>query len=181
MGLQALDLTFAELVPHLGEPVAVQRELEYVLAPGLEWSILCYLDLEAVGRDLTGEEIRRVADYKVKGSTINQAQADRDTQAGLYLTGRWLQGNPAEEFCFAQIAKPGPRRRQMRTALVTTRRTTGQMRATLARVALAASEIVATYERLGPDRPWGLADPTSWKCSARFCGAWETCPGGIGL
>ncbi len=55
------------------------------------------------------------------------------------------------------------------------------MRATLARVALAASEIVATYERLGPDRPWGFADPTSWKCSARYCGHWAACPGGVGL
>jgi hypothetical protein len=55
--------------------------------------------------------------------------------------------NPAEEFYFAQIAKPGPRRKQMSTALVQTTRTIGQMRATLARIALAASEIVATYER----------------------------------
>jgi hypothetical protein len=55
------------------------------------------------------------------------------------------------------------------------------MRATLARIALAASEIVATHERLGPDRPWGFADPTSWKCSDRYCGAFETCPGGRGL
>ena len=121
------------------------------------------------------------AHYKVKNSPISKPQADRDTQAGLYLTGRWLQGNPADEFFFAQIAKPGPRRRQMSTALVPTTRTIGQMRATLARIALAASEIVATYERLGPERPWGFADPTSWKCSAKFCSAFGTCPGGAGL
>jgi hypothetical protein len=147
MGLDALELTFAQLVPRLGEPVAVQREVEYTIAPELDWTILCYLDLETRARDLTGSEISRVADYKVKSSTISQAQADRDTQAGLYLTGRWLQSNPAEEFWFAQIAKPGPRRKQMSTALVPTSRTIGEMRATLARVALAASEIVATYER----------------------------------
>ncbi len=69
----------------------------------------------------------------------------------------------------------------MSTALVATTRTIGQMRATLARIALAASEIVATYERLGPERPWGFADPTSWKCSAKFCSAFGTCPGGAGL
>ena len=180
-GLAALALTFEQLVPKLGEPVAVQRQLEFKLVPSLEWTILCYLDLEARGQTVTGEAIQRVVDYKVKNSPISKPQADRDTQAGLYLTGRWLQGDPADEFFFAQIAKPGPRRRQMSTALVPTTRTIGQMRATLARIALAASEIVATYERLGPERPWGFADPTSWKCSAKFCSAFGTCPGGAGL
>jgi hypothetical protein len=180
-GLAALTLTFEQLVPKLGEPVAVQRQVEFKLLPSLEWTILCYLDLEARGQTITGETIERVVDYKVKNSPISKPQADRDTQAGLYLAGRWLQGNPAGEFFFAQIAKAGPRRKQMSTALVPTTRTIGQMRATLARIALAASEIVATYERLGPDRPWGFADPTSWKCSAKFCSAFGTCPGGAGL
>jgi PD-(D/E)XK nuclease superfamily len=181
MGLEALDLTFGELVPKLGEPVAVQRQVEFTLAPGLEWSVLGYLDLETRGRAVTGEEIERVVDYKVKGSPISEAQAHRDPQASLYLAGRWLQGNPAHEFCFAQLGKPGPKRRQMSVALRTTTRTVGQMRATLARIALAASEIVASYQRLGPYRPWGFADPTSWKCAAKYCTAWHTCPGGAGL
>ena len=149
--------------------------------PGLEWTILCYLDLETRGRAVTGEEIERVVDYKVKGSPISQPQADRDPQASLYLTGRWLEGRPAEEFSFAQIAKPGKQRRQISSVLRTTTRSVGQMRATLARIALAASEITAAYERLGPDRPWGFADPSSWKCSSRFCAAWGNCPVGAGL
>jgi hypothetical protein len=37
IGLQAVSLTVAGLVPLIGRPVAVQRELEYSLAPGLEW------------------------------------------------------------------------------------------------------------------------------------------------
>ena len=37
LGLDAVELTFSELIPHLGEPVAVQRQVEYTLAPGLEW------------------------------------------------------------------------------------------------------------------------------------------------
>jgi len=37
IGLAALEMTFAELVPRLGRPVAVQRKLEFALAPGLEW------------------------------------------------------------------------------------------------------------------------------------------------
>jgi hypothetical protein len=181
IGEEALELTLKQPVPKLGEPVAVQRQVEYALAPELEWTILCYLDLETRGRTISGEEIQRVVDYKVKNSTITEAQAHREPQASLYLAGRWLQGNPADEFYFAQIAKPGPRRRQMSVGLVYTTRTVGQMRATLARIALAASEITGTYQRLGPDRPWGFADPASWKCSGRYCASFDSCPGGRGL
>ena len=39
LGLDAVELTFSELIPQLGEPVAVQRKVEYTLAPGLEWSV----------------------------------------------------------------------------------------------------------------------------------------------
>jgi hypothetical protein len=182
LGLQALELTFEQLVPRLGEPLAVQRRLEFALAPGLtEWTIVCYLDLETRGHDAAGEPIDRVIDYKVKGSAIGQATADRDPQASLYLAGRWLEGRPAEEFAFAQIAKPGRQRKQMSATLITTRRTPGQLRATLARIALAASQIQAYYQRFGPDRPWGFADPTGWKCSPRYCSHWDGCPGGAGL
>ena len=148
LGLQALELTFEQLVPRLGEPLAVQRRLEFALAPGLtEWTIVCYLDLETRGHDATGEPIDRVIDYKVKGSAIGQPTADRDPQASLYLAGRWLEGQPAEEFAFAQIAKPGRQRKQMSATLITTRRTVGQLRATLARIGLAASQIDAYYRR----------------------------------
>jgi hypothetical protein len=182
LGVQALELTFKQLVPRLGEPVAVQRRLEFTLAPGLvEWTVVCYLDLETRSRTLTGEPLDHVVDYKVKGSLIGQPTADRDPQASLYLAGRWLEGRPAEEFAFAQIAKPGRQRKQMSAALITTHRTKGQLRAALARIALAAAEIDAYYRRFGSDRPWGFADPTSWKCSERFCSAWSSCPGGRGL
>jgi PD-(D/E)XK nuclease superfamily len=50
LGLNALTLTLAELVPALGRPTAVQRQLEYALAPGLEWTIHAYLDLETCAR-----------------------------------------------------------------------------------------------------------------------------------
>ena len=37
-----------ELVPHLGDPVDVQRRLEFAIAPEPEWTMLCYLDLETL-------------------------------------------------------------------------------------------------------------------------------------
>jgi hypothetical protein len=181
LGRQAIALAMAKLVPHLGDPVDVQRRLEFTLAPGLEWTILCYLDLETLKEQPGEDPAPTVVDFKVKGSLIYQDQADSDPQAGLYLAARWLEGYPARELLFAQIAKPGKRRKEMNTALISTTRTGGQLRGVLARLALAASQISAAYERYGPDHPWGFADPTSWKCSPRYCAHWRTCPGGRGL
>jgi len=169
MGRQAVELAMAELVPHLGDPVDVQRRLEYSIAPDLEWTVLCYLDLETLKEGPGSEPAPTVVDFKVKGSLITKDQADSDSQAGLYLAGRWLEDYPASELCFAQIAKPGKRRKRMATSLVSTSRTIGQLRGVLARIALAASQIAACHERYGPDHPWGFADPSSWKCSPRFC------------
>jgi hypothetical protein len=107
IGLDALELTFAELIPKLGRPVAVQRQLEYTLVPGLEWTVQCHLDLETL-RDDGDQAVPSVVDYKVKSTPLTAAKADHDPQAGLYLAGRWLEADPAREFCFAQIAKPGP-------------------------------------------------------------------------
>ena len=169
-------------MPRIGRPVAVQRELEYALAPDLEWTIQGYLDLETLREDPDGgEPVPAIVDYKVKSTPHSQAKADHDPQAGLYLAGRWLAGDPAREFCFAQIGRPGARRKQMSASLVTTRRPPGQLRAMLARIAQAASQIVACYERYGPDEPWGFADPGGWKCSPRYCAHHGRCPGGGGL
>ena len=106
LGLDAVELTFSELIPHLGEPVAVLRKVEYTLAPGLEWSVLCYLDLETRRAD-AGALQPAVVDYKVKTTPLSQYKADHDFQPAVYLAGRWLEGDPAAQFCFAQIAKPG--------------------------------------------------------------------------
>jgi hypothetical protein len=180
LGLDAVELTFSELIPHLGEPVAVQRKLEYTLAPGLEWSVLCYPDLETRRPDCGGL-LPAVVDYKVKSTPLSQYKADHDFQPAVYLAGRWLERDPAAQFCFAQIAKPGPRRKEIGASIVTTSRSIGQLRGALARIAQVARQIVACYERFGPEDPWGFADPAGWKCSDRYCEAWGRCPGGVGL
>jgi hypothetical protein len=180
-GLQALELTFAELVPHLGRPIAVQRKLEFALAPGLEWTIQCFLDLETRQPAGDGPPRETVIDYKVKSTPLTQAKADTDPQAGLYLAGRWLAGEPADAFTFAQIARPGSRRKTMSSSVVTTGREIGQLRSSLARIAQAASQIATYYERFGPEQAWGFADPSGWKCSRRYCAHHAHCPGGAGL
>jgi hypothetical protein len=182
LGLDAVELTFTELIPHLGEPIAVQRKVEYTLASGLEWSVVCYLDLETPRPDAdAGALVPAVVDYKVKTTPLTQFKADHDFQPAVYLAGRWLEGDPAAQFCFAQVAKPGPRRKEIGASIVTTARSKCQLRGALVRIAQVARQIVANYERFGPDEPWGFADPGGWKCSERYCEAWSSCPGGAGL
>jgi len=71
-----------ELVPHLGDPVDVQRRLEFSIADGLEWTVLCCLDLETLKARATGEPAPTVVDFKVKGSLIGQEQADSEPIRG---------------------------------------------------------------------------------------------------
>lgn len=59
----------AELVPNVGTPVDVQRRLEFSLAPELEWSVLCYLDLETLKADGAGEAAPTVVDFEVKAAS----------------------------------------------------------------------------------------------------------------
>ena len=54
-----------------------------------------------------GALLPAVVDYKVKTTPLTQYKADHDFQPAVYLAGRWLEGDPAAQFCFAQIAKPG--------------------------------------------------------------------------
>ncbi len=183
LGVKALTIAFEELVPQLGEPVAVQRRVEFRLAPEIEWTIEGHLDLETRRPVLGAEElVEEIVDYKVKaGSAITETTAARNPQASLYLAARWLEGRPAARFQFAQTLIPGARRKTLATSLVPTERNVAALRSTLARIALAASQIAALHDRYGPDRPWGFADPTSWKCGPRYCQHWATCPGGAGL
>jgi hypothetical protein len=124
----------------------VQRRVKYRIHPAAEWGVLCFLDLETV-RTEHGARVPAVVDYKVKSTPLTEYKADSDFQPSVYLAGRWLEGDPAGEFCFAQIAKPGPRRREMSASIVSTSRSTAQLRGALARIAQVAAQIAACYER----------------------------------
>jgi hypothetical protein len=76
LGRHAIEQAMTELVPHLGDPVDAQRRLEFTIARDLEWTVLCYLDLETLKEGLESEPVPTVVDFKVKGSLLTQAQAD---------------------------------------------------------------------------------------------------------
>ena len=181
IGLGAIDVALTELVPKLGRPVAVQRKLEFSLTPDCEWVVQGFLDLETEAeRPDAPEPTKLVVDTKVKRAPLQQNRADTDLQASIYLTGRWIEGNPAEEFWFAQLLRPGARRAKTGSKITATRRTPSQMRMTRMRIARVAEAIVASYERYGPERPWSFAEPGHWSCDARFCDHFRGCPAGAG-
>ena len=85
--------------------------------------------------------------------------APSTTSARERAASKAVLKNPAAAFAFAQIAKPGPRRREMAASLVSTSRSIGQLRGALVRIAQAARQIVACYERFGPERALGIRRP----------------------
>lgn len=126
----------------------------------------------------TRRTVRGITDLKMKNSPFTAYRAKKDLQVSVYLAAKWLAGEPAFDFRFAQIAKPGERRQEMSTSIVRATRTEDELRATLVRFAQYAARIDAYYRFYGPDRPWPFADPYSWKCDDRFCEAKRTrsCP-----
>ena len=133
---------------------------------------MCYLDLETIRETDTGDPARRSSTTRSRAARSPRPRPTSTRRPACTSPDAGSRASPPRDFTFAQIAKPGARRKQISGALVTTTRTVGQQRATLARIAQAASQIHALYERFGPDEPWGFADPTGWKCSERYCPHW---------
>ena len=95
VGLDALALTLTELVPQIGRPVAVQRRLEYALAPDLEWNIQCYLDLETL-RPARGRRRPRRRDRRLQG------------QGHAALAGQGRRRPPGEPLSRRPLARGRP-------------------------------------------------------------------------
>ena len=159
----------AELVPLIGRPVAVQRELEYALAPGLEWTIQGFLDLETLRERPTdgGEPV--AGDRRLQGQEHACTRRPRPTTTRRPASTSPAAGSPAtprSEFCFAQIGKPGSAAQadEHEPSSPPAART-GQLRATLARIAQAASQIAASTSATGPTSRGG--SPTRAAGSAR--------------
>ena len=69
-------------------------------------------DLEAVRLDPEGgDPVPAIVDYKVKSTLRARTKADHYPRAGRYLAGGWPAGDPAHQVRFAQIGKPGLRRK----------------------------------------------------------------------
>lgn len=185
LGLRALRCFTERLAPGLGEPVAVQRRVEFGLAEAADWSVLGFIDLESrVLGEGDQDPVNLAADYKVRGSVPGQFEADNDPQASIYLAARDLEGQPADRFVFAVMRKPARNARSGEVAgrLVATLPSQLRTRRVIARFAQMAREVNAAYAHFGPDQPWEFASPRdAFPCSPRFCGHYARCAGGAGL
>jgi hypothetical protein len=43
-----------------------------------------------------------------------------------------------------------------------------------------ATRVTSPETMNGPDEPWGFADPSGWRCSARYCGTTRVAPAAVG-
>ena len=68
----------------------------------------------------------------------------------------------------------------MSASMITTRRSAGQVRAMLARIAQPAIQIDACYRAIRARRAVGFADPAGWKCSPRYGAPHQGCPAAVG-
>lgn len=109
IGIGAIELSFRELIPRRGEPVAVQRKLGYVLAPGLESGVHCFLDLETVRHD-HGELVPAV----IEAAEIERRAGRRSAQSGRGGSPiRAAAGNAAPATARCDTAAPAaPGRRE---------------------------------------------------------------------
>ena len=184
IGLEAVTLALrrARAAARPGRRRPTRTDLRARARPGVDDPGLPRPRNPPTRRRTAASRSRRSSTTRSRARLHSQAKADHDPQAGLYLAGRWLTGDPAEHFCFAQIgqARRPPQDHDHRASSPPAA-PPAQLRATLARIAQAASQIAALHDRYGPDEPWGFADPSGWKCSPRYCAHHARCPGGGGL
>ncbi len=156
-GIAALGAYHTHVAP-LVVPVSVEREF-VVTWPGVDWSLTGFLDLE--------EQDGTVADLKVRGKKLMRLDADQDLQPASYLFARRAEGNPAPRFDFHTMV----RTKHPYAEVVSTERTDVQLDAFADRVFLAAAEI----HWRASNEIWSGAAPSSWMCSEKFCGYFNSC------
>jgi hypothetical protein len=84
MGLHAIELALVELAPHVGQPVAVQRRLEFALVPQLEW-----LSGVAEAASLTSLSLAGSASFAASFAALSAVRRERrPRRSGEALSGR---------------------------------------------------------------------------------------------
>jgi hypothetical protein len=159
-GIAAVKAYERLVVPTI-KPVSVEREF-WLNFDGVEWGFQGFFDLE--------QEDDTLADRKVIGKKLGQADADGDIQPTSYFLARRSEGNPAKRFDFHTMVKT----KQPYAEVVKTERTDAQLDHFVDRLYRISAEILW---RLETDN-WAGAAPRSWWCTQKYCGFWGSCPMG---
>ena len=184
-------IAFEELLPRLGEPVAVQRRVEFRLVPEIrEWTIEGHLDLETrrPGARAPMSPSRRSSTTRSRPAVAITEDDRRAQPAGQPCTSppAGSRAGPPHDFQFAQIpltpAALGARRSPPRSSPPSATSPGGCARCSRGSRSRPQPDRRSPTHCTGPDRPWGFAYPTSWKRGLRYCEHWRAdCPGGAGL
>lgn len=155
----------ARILSELPKPIAVEREARLVYE-GIEF--VAYLDREQADGS--------IADRKVKGKRMSQADADSDSQPTGYMAVRRAESEDGLEleptgFEFHTLIRQKTKRY---AEVIPTERTNEQLDDFLAGIYRAAEEIEFRAETDN----WSYAPDGAWWCSEKFCGYWDRCPGG---
>lgn len=145
------------------QPVLIEQE---VIIPA-EVPILCRLDVV--------DEQSRVLDYKSASKAPSADAAEDSDQLTAYAAAHQVATGhlPSAEVLdiFVRPLKTSPLGRRFP---ITTNRSEEQ-------VAIWLDDAKATVSQMKHAESTGLfpyADPSSWKCSEKWCGFWNQCPGG---
>lgn len=132
------------------DPVSVEQRVEMPI--GKDLTCVGYIDLETKNN---------IIDHKLRGRSMNQADADRDTQALTYCLMQ-----EKKNFAFHVMVK----KKFPEVQVVSVKKTVKDIEWWLESVKQIAAQI-----RTGICPP----NPTGWWCSEKFCGYWNLCKGGV--
>lgn len=156
-----IDLILTELP----KPIAIEREARLTYE-GI--GFVAYLDRE--------QEDGSIADRKLKGKPMSQADADNSEQPTRYMAVRRAEAEAGLEleptgFEFHTMVRQKTKRY---AKVIQTERTPEQLDEFLHGLYRAAEEIDFRTQTGN----WSYAAEGAWWCSQKWCGFWDSCPGG---
>ena len=163
----------AELAPRL-RPVAIERKI-IVKPQDSDLQIHGTLDvitrpeepvtLDAAGLNAVGRDTIR--DLKTSAKSPSRDAADKSQQLSFYAMIRAAEVGALPEALALDYLVRTPKRGELKAVELATTRDAEDIRALVARLNVAVENV-----KRGSFSP---ADPTSWWCSAKFCGYHATC------
>lgn len=163
-----------ELAPRL-RPVAIERKI-IVKPQDSDLQIHGTLDvitqpeepvtLDAAGLNAVGRDTIR--DLKTSAKSPSRDAADKSQQLSFYAMIRAAEVGALPEALALDYLVRTPKRGELKAVELATTRDAGDIAALVARLNTAVEAV-----KRGIFMP---ADPTSWWCSAKWCGYWATCP-----
>lgn len=158
-------------------PVEIQHKVE-IQPTGTDLTIIGYMDIIDLSADplfgvqkigsFPSQPVEVIRDTKTKEKAPNQADADESQQLTMYALLRMAETGRMPDALSLDVLWKTPAKGDLKHVVLPTRRTKADFGPLVGRI----NEGIRAVER-------GVFIPASeghWKCSARWCEYWETCP-----